>query len=172
MNKKGWHVVYTRSRHEQAVFNLLEEQGIDCFLPMHKVLRYWKDRKKWLKVPLITAYVFVYVKDDREYINVLKTDGVVCFITFEGKAAIVPEKQIDNLKLLISSGEKIEVTDQQFEPGDEIIVESPPFKGLEGVLIMVKSRRMVKIQLDHVHKSIMVEISPGKLIKKKKDSKS
>jgi len=159
-------VIYTRSRNEQVVAKMLEDQGVKCFLPMHKVLRFWKDRKKLVNEPLIKAYVFVYVASENHYLKIIRTEGVVCFINFEGKAARVPDKQIENLKLLVSSGKNIQVTGQKYDLGDHVVVDVGPMKGLEGMLVMVKNRHKVQIRLDHIDKSIMVDINPGKLIKK------
>ena len=96
-NKTGqklWHVVYTRSRTEKKVCDELTINNIECFLPLQKKLRQWKDRKKWVEMPLMSGYCFVHVSR-KEYDKVLQTNNVVCYITFEGKAAAIPDKQID-----------------------------------------------------------------------------
>jgi len=61
INQKAWHVVYTRSRAEKKVYADLTAQGIECFLPVQKQLRQWKDRKKWVEMPLMPGYCFVYI---------------------------------------------------------------------------------------------------------------
>ncbi|MCF8229267.1 MAG: UpxY family transcription antiterminator [Bacteroidales bacterium] len=163
---KHWYAVYTKSRAEKMVDKLLNEKGIDRYLPLQRVLRQWSDRKKWVEEPLIRSYIFVNIANDREYLNVLQTDGVVKFVTFAGKAAKIPEKQIDNIKLLLASEEDLEVTPEKFEPGMDIEVHAGPLKGLEGSLIELKGKNRVKVELEAIGQSILVEI-PAVYLRKK-----
>ncbi|MFW6020153.1 MAG: UpxY family transcription antiterminator [Bacteroidales bacterium] len=165
-NSKSWYVVYTKSRQEKIVEKWLKEIGIECYLPLQKVLRQWKDRKKWIEKPLISSYVFVRLANDKEYMTVLQTMGVVCFITFEGKVAKVPDNQIETIKLLLANEADLEVTSENFEEGDEIEVKAGPLKGLEGSLIIVKNNKKVKIRIDHIGQSILVDIDMKYLHKK------
>ncbi len=90
------------------MYSELTGLGITCFLPMQKRLRQWKDRKKWVNLPLISGYCFVYI-NNYEYNKVLQSGNVVCFVTFEGRAAVVPPEQIEQLKLMLKQS-GIEVT--------------------------------------------------------------
>ena len=165
-NSKSWYVVYTKSRQEKIVERWLKEAGIECYLPLQKVLRQWKDRKKWVEKPLISSYVFVRLANDKEYMTVLQTMGVVCFVTFEGKVAKVPDNQIETIKLLLANEADLEVTSENFEEGDEIEVKAGPLKGLEGSLINVKNNKKVKVRIDHIGQSILVDIDMKYLHKK------
>lgn len=165
---KHWFVIYTRSRKEYITARFLEDQGVEYYLPLQKKLRYWKDRKKWVDIPLIHSYIFVRIGDDKEYLSVLKTEGVVCFVTFEGKAAIVPDKQIEDLRLLLASDKELEVTSQTFEHGDDIQVKAGPLKGLEGMLVYYKNKHKVRVQIEHIGQSLLVEIDPKYLVKRDK----
>lgn len=156
--KKNWYAVYTKSRREKVVQTFLQENQIECYLPLQKVLKQWSDRKKWVEEPLIRGYIFVNIANDREYLEVLQTDGVVKFITFEGKAAVIPEKQINNIKLLLASEEELEVVPDNIEPGSDIVVHAGPLKGLEGSLIEWRGKHRVKVELETIGQSILVEI--------------
>ncbi len=166
---KQWYAIYTKSRTEKKVVKLLDDFGIECYLPLIKKLRQWSDRKKWIEDPLIRSYVFVKIADDREYLNVLQTDGVVRFVTFAGKAAMIPEKQIEDIKLLLASEKELEVTTENFEPGMDIIVHAGPLKGLEGELIEKRGKNKVQVKLEAIGQSILVEI-PVVYLKKRKEA--
>lgn len=115
--QKKWHVVYTRSRAEKKVAQELSAKNIEHYLPLQKVLRKWKDRKKWVDTPLISGYCFVNITR-KEYDQVLQTNHVVCYVAFEGKAANIPEKQINYLQRMLSqSEEEVTVTHKNYEPG-------------------------------------------------------
>lgn len=164
--EKQWHVIYTRSRQERVVSNWLKEIGVEHYLPMQKKLRQWKDRRKWVEMPLLNSYIFVRINNDREYVDVLKIDNVVCFITFSGKAALVPDHQIEAIRLLLASEKELEVTSEDFEAGDEIQVKAGPLQGLEGTLVNVRNKNKVRVQIEHIGKSILVEIDQKYLYKK------
>ena len=56
-----WHAIYVHSRAEKKVHVELTLKGIESFLPLHRKLRQWSDRKKWVEIPLISGYVFVHI---------------------------------------------------------------------------------------------------------------
>lgn len=163
---KYWYVIYTKSRQERIVEKWLKEKGIECYLPIQKKLRQWKDRKKWVETPLINSYVFVRIGNDKEYMDALQTDRVVCFVTFEGKAARVPDKQIEAIKLILATEADLEVTSENFEQGDEIEVKAGPLKGLEGSLVNVKNKHKVRVRIDHIGQALLVDIDMKYLQKK------
>lgn len=153
-----WHVVYVKSRAEKKAQNDLQVHGIETFLPLQRKLRQWSDRKKWVEVPLIAGYLFVKVCR-KEYDQVLQSNNVVTYVRFEGKAAIVPDVQIDYLKLMLSQQEtQVEVTREKLKPGQMVEVVAGPFIGLKGKLQKIKGKSKVAIELEQLGYSAMVEI--------------
>jgi transcription antitermination factor NusG len=153
-----WHVVYTKSRAEKKVALELEYQGIDHYVPLHRKLRKWSDRKKWVEMPLISGYVFVHI-GSREYEAVLKTPGVVAYVRFEGKPAIVADEQIDCLKRMLRQHEiEIQVSHELFNEGDEIEVIAGPLIGMKGTLVKKKGKKRVAIQIQQLNLSLLVEV--------------
>ncbi len=142
--KKKWYAVYTRAKAEMKVEYLLNRIGIENYLPLQKVLRQWSDRKKWINEPLLRGYIFVRISNDKEYLDVLSTDHVVKFVRFEGQAAIIPDKQIENIKLLLTSGEELEVSIEDFTPGDSVKVVAGSLRGLEGVLVEKRGKSVCR----------------------------
>ena len=161
--QKEWYVVYTRSRAEKKVARELELKDIEVFLPIHKQLRKWKDRKKWIETPLITGYCFVHVSR-KEYFEVLQTMNVVCYITFEGKAAPVPQYQIDYLKKLTQQSDfEVTVTQENFKPGQKVEVISGPLVGIKGELIESRGKQRFVLRFEQINSYISVEIPASDL---------
>ncbi len=152
-----WYAVYTRSRFEKQVLKGLEDQGIEAYLPLIKTVRQWSDRKKTVEVPLFSSYVFVHI-DRRFYDLVLQTMGVVKYITFEGKAASIPADQIDNLRIIVNSDEKVETTWETRRKGDKVMVSAGSLKGLRGELISDGDRRKVLVRIDSIDQNLVVEV--------------
>jgi transcription antitermination factor NusG len=157
-SQKQWLVVYTRSRAEKKVELELKLKEIESFLPMQKKLRQWKDRKKWVEMPLMSGYCFVHITR-KEYDLVLQTNNVVCYVRFEGKAAIVPDRQIDALKQMLKQYDfEVNVTTENFAPGTKVEVIDGPMIGLRGELIKARGKNKFIIRINQINSVVSVEI--------------
>ncbi len=155
---KQWHVIYTRSRAEKKAQVELTIKDIESFLPVQKRLRQWKDRKKWVEMPLMSGYCFVNITR-KEYDIVLQTNNVVGYVRFEGKAAIVPEKQIDALKQMLKQYDfEVIVTSENFAPGKLVEVIEGPMIGLRGELVKAQGRNKFIIRFTQINSIFSVEI--------------
>ena len=152
-----WYAVYTRPRFEKQVLKGLLDQGIEGYLPLIKTMRQWSDRKKMVEIPLFSSYVFVHI-DRSSYDQVLQTHGAVKYITFEGKAATIPSEQIDNLKIIVDSNEKVDTTWETRRKGDSVIVTAGSLKGLKGELITEGDRKKVLVRIQGIDQNLTVEV--------------
>ena len=148
----------------------LLEQGIEAYLPMIKTMRQWSDLKKMVEVPLFSAYFFVKI-DRRHYDQVLQTFGAVKYITFEGKAASIPPEQINNLKIIVNSNEKVETTWECRKKGDKVVVTAGSLKGLRGELITDGDRKRVLVRIDSIDQNLTVEVHASLIEKVKEENK-
>lgn len=160
---KKWHVVYTRSRAEKKVLDELTFKNIESFVPMQKKLRQWKDRKKWVEMPLMSGYCFVHI-NRKQYDEVLYTNHVVCYVSFEGKAAIIRDAQIEDLKKLLHQFDfEVEVTPETFEPGKKVEVIEGPLVGLRGELVETRGKNKFILRFSQINNVFTVEIPASKL---------
>ena len=157
-NTYFWHAVYVKSRAEKKAQTELQFKEIETFLPLQRKLRQWSDRKKWVETPLISGYLFVRASR-KEYDLVLQSNYIVSYVRFEGKAAIIPDNQIDFLRLMLKQyGAEIEITREKLEPGQKIEVIAGPMIGLRGKLQKIKGKNKVAVELEELGYSAMVEI--------------
>ncbi len=152
-----WYAIYTRPRAEKLVHQRLVEQGVETFLPLQKTFRKWSDRKKLIEKPLLSSYVFVKTIKKR-FPVVYCTNGVVKFISFEGQPVAIPQKQIDNLRLIINSDAEVEVSSEKFAPGDNVEVMNGALVGLTGELIKIGSHNRVVVRIDKLDQNIILKI--------------
>jgi transcription antitermination factor NusG len=157
ITEEKWYAIYTRPRAEKLVFQRLVEEGIETFLPLQKTYRIWSDRKKLVEKPLLTSYVFVKT-NKKGFPRVFKISGVVKFISFEGQPVSIPQKQIDNLRLLINSDAEIEVTSEKFATGDNVEVINGSLIGLTGELIKIGSKNRVVVRIDRLDQNLILKI--------------
>lgn len=145
-----WHVVFTASRAEKKVKERLDEQRIECFLPVQMVVRQWTYRKARVTVPVIAGMIFVRVTKE-EQVTVLQTKGVVGFLRLRGSvgAAVIPDAQMRDFRFLLDfSEEAIEVTNEHIEVGDFVRIVKGSLKGLEGELVRFRGIYKVAIRIE------------------------
>lgn len=156
--QKQWHVVYTRSRAEKKVQQELSLKNIESFLPLQKKLRQWKDRKKWVEMPLMSGYCFVHISR-KEYDSVLQTNNVVSYVRFEGKAAVIPDRQMDALKQMLRQYDfEVNVTNENFALGKKVEVIDGPMVGLQGELVKAWGKNKFIIRFNQISSVVSVEI--------------
>ncbi len=154
-----WHAVYCKPNHEKRVYEKLREANIEAYLPLHTTIRQWSDRKKKVSKPLFSCYVFVKV-GVHDYYNVLNITGVFSYVCFEGKAAPIPEKQINLLKCLLESEFNVEDISEHIPKGAIVRITGGPLKGLEGELVNHLGKNRVVVRIEEINKTLMVNISP------------
>lgn len=156
--KLKWYPVYTNPRAEKKAFELLKCKGIESYLPLYRQQKQWSDRKKWILEPLIKSYVFVYILPS-QIGKVLTTKGICRFIYFSGVIATMPSKQIDQLKLLLASGDELEIIERVFTNGEKIRIVAGPLQGLTGEIIEYKAQKRLLVRIDHIGQSLLVKIN-------------
>lgn len=153
-----WYAIYTRSRGEKVTAKLLGDQGFEVYLPLQKKLRQWSDRKKWVEVPYINSYVFVKTSE-KEYYDILNTQGVVRYVTFEGKAAAIPDWQIDAMKKVLSSDSHVTFSGHRFRKGEKVMIEKGALMGHHGEVVLDSDgKKKVMIRIGEIGISMMVQL--------------
>lgn len=129
---KQWLVAYCKSRNEKLSAERLTKAGIEVYCPLYVTVRQWSDRKKKVKTPVFPSYVFLHI-NEQERLQVLQDPGIVRFVFWLGKPAVIRDEEMFSLKSFIDSNNK-ENTDFILQEGTNVKIESGPFKNLEGVV--------------------------------------
>jgi transcription antitermination factor NusG len=157
-----WFAIYTRPRWEKKVNHLLLQKGIEVYCPLNKVRRKWSDRIKTVEEPLFKSYVFVKVADE-DRTKVRMTDGVVNFVYWDGKPAMIKEKEIQTIKRFLDEYENVEVVKMELNEGDRVQVIAGPMMDQEGKVIEVKNK-VAKVCIDSLGYMLIAYIDKSKLI--------
>lgn len=161
-----WFAVYTRSRAEKRLMELLTERGIEAYVPLQTTIHRWSDRKKSVTIPLIRSYCFVRVTES-SYQAVLNTPGAVRYVWFSGKPAAIPDSQIRTLKTVTGSGIPVESGFDDFLPGTRVTVNAGPLAGINGELVSVSNRKRFLIRIDQLKQALTLSVPPGLLTREK-----
>ena len=154
-----WYAIYTRANGEKKLLSSLVEKNIECYLPLKKTLKSWSDRKKWVEEPLFRCYIFVKVCY-REFFTALNTPGVVCYVSFGGKAQPIPEAQILNIKSFLNqSDHEVTLTYERIQKGVSVEVLHGTLKGVKGEVINICGQTRLVMCIDSMNCSLYANIS-------------
>jgi transcription antitermination factor NusG len=154
-SRANWYALYTAPRHEKFVADQINRLGVDCFLPLYRSVRRWKDRRKELALVLFPGYVFVQMAL-KNRLRVLQLPGAVRLVGFNGLPAALPEEEIENLRTRLSSG-NIE-PHPYLSVGRRVRVRSGPLQGLEGIIVRTKERCRIVLSIHLIMRSVAVEV--------------
>lgn len=159
---KNWFVIYTRAKWEKKVDSLLQEQGITSFCPLRVVKNQWADRKKIVELPLFSSYVFVNISL-KEELKVRQTYGVINFIYYLGKPAIIRDNEMDKLKEILVSNPEAEVMSiKQFSVGDRVIIKQGFLSNHQGSIIKVSGKTVLMV-FDNLESAVVTRVAAANL---------
>ena len=156
-NQKKWYALYTKPRWEKKIDMLLTKKGVECWCPLQKIEKQWSDRKKIIEEPLFRSYVFVKAaKEDRN--QILSVNGVVNFLYFEKKPAIIRDNEIETIrKYLGLANASIQVVNMTNLPAQtKVSINQGLFMGQKGEVIR-SGKKTVFVQLQSINMMMMVE---------------
>ena len=129
----NWYVIYTKPKWEKKVAEKLEQAGIECYCPLITQIKQWSDRKKKVEVPLFNSYVFVQLPEvDRN--TVFKIPGVVRYLFWLGKPAIVRDEEINIIKTSLTSSNIADISVSSIQVGDRIKLDSGAFSNQDAIV--------------------------------------
>ena len=158
---RKWYAIYTRPRWEKKVNMLLKEKGVESYCPLNRIKRRWSDRLKTIEEPLFKSYVFVKVGDD-ERTAVRMTTGVINFVYWNKKPAVVKEKEIQNIKRFLDEYENIEVYPTALKLKDRVRITAGSLMDHEGNVLDVR-HKVVKVAIDSLGYVLVAYIERSKL---------
>ena len=154
-----WYAIHTRSNYEQKVYDGLCSKSIETLLPRCQVMSRRKDRRKKIFIPMLRGYVFVHTDLNAvEYLDILKTVGVVRLVSFEGKPVPASDEEISSLMILDGTDRTVE-NRSLMKRGDRVMIMEGPLKGLIGFYVRHKGKSdKVVVSIELLNRSLAVEI--------------
>ena len=156
-----WFAIYTKPRWEKKVNQLLTDKGVECYCPLNKVKRKWSDRTKTVEEPLFKSYMFVKVTEE-ERTKVRLTNGVVNFVYWNGKPAVVREKEIQTIKLFLDEHENVQVRPMDLTVQQRVLITSGTFMDRTATVLDVRKKE-VKVSIDSLGYELVALIDKNKI---------
>lgn len=150
---RKWYVLYTKPRQEKFTSWHLERKGLSSFLP-----RISTPGKKPTIEPLFPNYLFVHLHYSLEFHLAAWTPGAKKFVSFGEEPTPIDDGTIEFL-MKNSGKDGIIEARNSFKPGDEIIISSGPFEGLEAIIKAPPDRKgRVQVLMNLLRQQTPVDI--------------
>jgi transcription antitermination factor NusG len=167
MRSLHWYALYTKPRWEKKIAKTLTEKGFEVYCPLTKVVRQWSDRKKIVEEPLFKGYIFTRIKPE-ERTAIRMTEGVVNFVYWNGKPALVRDDEIQTIKRFLGEFSNVEVEDLNLKVNTAVIVKKGLLMNYHGIVLeVIGNKAKVLIESMGVRLSATIDkknlelLSPG-----------
>ncbi|MBD0850767.1 UpxY family transcription antiterminator [Maribacter arenosus] len=137
----NWYVLYVKPKSEKKVAEMLQKMQIEVYCPLIKEVRQWSDRKKTIENVLFKSYVFVRLTD-RERHRVFGVPGVVRYLFWLGKPAIVRDEEIQTIEKWLNDDDIADISLSKLIPGDELYIKNGILKDQKAIIQKVGKKRI------------------------------
>jgi transcription antitermination factor NusG len=156
MAQVHWYATYTCANHEKQVAAQLQSRALECFLPLYRSVRRWKDRRVTLDLPLFPGYLFVRLAL-RDRLRVLQIPSVVHLVSFSGQPMSIPDDEMDCLRRGLSHSLCAE-PHPFLTAGRRVSIIRGPLAGCEGILQRRKNNFRFVISIDLIRSACAVDV--------------
>lgn len=134
-----WFVLITQPNSEKKVESRLQKMGIKAYCPTRTEYRQWSDRIKKVRIPLLPSMILVNIEEAERSI-VFNAPGVLRYLFWMGKPAIVHKHEVEALEEISEKGREI-LAVEKIEEGDEIKINNFGTEVKEGVVQKVSGNQ-------------------------------
>jgi transcription antitermination factor NusG len=156
-SRKNWYVVYTKPRWEKKVYTLLTDKNIEAYCPLNKVRKKWSDRIKWVEEPLFKSYVFVKLAAE-EQPEVRMINGVVNFVYWLGKPAVVRNKEIEIIRKFLNDHDEVWTEPIALQKDTRVVIRRGAFMDKEARVVKVTNNK-VRVLIESIGYSLVAIVA-------------
>jgi transcriptional antiterminator RfaH len=152
----NWYAVYTKSRAEETVVNLLNQAGIETLNPKLLIRKFWRGRYSELIEQLFPCYIFAFFDAESQTHLVSYTRGVR-YVVGKEMPRPVPSEIIATIMERMEDG-VVTPAPEAFMRGERVLIKEGPLKDFYGVFERnVTGKKRAMILLDTLHCRLEVE---------------
>ena len=153
---KKWYAVYTKTKCENKVAQVLGRKGIEHFCPFNKTMKQWSERKKMVLEPLFASYVFIKIFPE-EQSAIRKTEGILNFVYWLNKPAIIKSEEIEVIRQFLNEYSSVRLEKIAVNANDMVRVVGGPIIRQEGKVVSIRNKS-VKVVLPSLGYLMYVEL--------------
>ncbi len=136
-------------------------RGLESYCPLNKVRKQWSDRIKLVEEPLFKSYVFVHVPE-AEQSKVRMVDGVLNYVYWQGKPAIVKDKEIEDIRRFLNEYQDVQLKALDFQPQSKVLIRTGVLMDKEAVVQRVL-HHTVEVVIESLGYKLVAQIEKSNL---------
>jgi transcription antitermination factor NusG len=144
--KDRWYVIVSKAIHYKKAAAILEKLGFSFYLPTQRQLHYWSDRKKWIDVPILNPYIFLFSNDQGRKL-LFQSCSSFHFLTCKGKLANVKEEEIEKVRRLCNYAINMKMEQSLVKKGDLVEIINGPLTGMYGYALKENGKHRFFVQI-------------------------
>ena len=156
-----WYALYTKPRWEKKVHALLTGKKLESYCPLNKVTKKWSDRVKTVEEPLFKSYVFVHINEE-EQSKVRMTAGVMNFVYWLGKPAVIPAREIETIRKFLNEYENVIAEPLQLKKDARVTIKQGLFMDHEAKVLKIEGNR-VKVVIESIGYTLIASVDKKNL---------
>jgi len=139
-----WYIICTKPRWELKIFKALLEQGIEAYCPTYTSVRQWSDRRKKISKPYFNSYVFVRL-EEAERDLVFGIPGVIRYVFWQGKAAIVRDEEIGLMREYLDGKQQGDIGVEHLKIGQEVTFTGGAFRSRKAKIEEIGQKKVLLV---------------------------
>ena len=161
---EAWYLIYSKPQQERVALENLSRQYYRAYLPLIRVRRRSRGRRRALVEPMFPRYLFVFLSDVGENWGPIRsTRGVARMIRFGAKPAIVPPGLIEALRGGEDEHGVQNLPEPVYREGDRVLISDGPMAGYEAIFAANSGKERVLLLLDIAGKAASVQVGSDQI---------
>jgi transcriptional antiterminator RfaH len=162
----AWFCIQTQPKHEHIAASYLQKDcGLEVYLPRIRLRRSTRTGPVWFTEALYPGYLFARFDLALYLRRVHHIRGVKGIVHFGKQWPTVPTPAIEELRAVIGASQ-IHVIDDEFQPGEAVLVSGGPLHDLRAVVTRVMpGRERVAVLMEFLGRQTSVELSSDSLVR-------
>ena len=132
---RSWVAVVTYPQAERLAADTLDQMGLEVYLPMMHTRDMRRKKNVMDEKPMFPGYIFARLNKFDIY-PVRTARGVVNIVTSNHEVCVVPQRDIDNVRMFEATQRKVFVLEtSKLVKGTHVTITEGEFAGMQGHLV-------------------------------------
>ena len=152
--RMNWYVLYLRPRCEKKLAEYCRIHGFSHYLPLREETKVYQRRKVRVEKPLFPSYFFASFDADGR-VKILKTNHVLRILEPNSRRKLLHE--LAQVRKALRVDPSLTST-SAIRTGRQCRITGGPFMGVEGLVMAIKGKAKVRLNVEMVGRALMIEV--------------
>lgn len=152
--ERKWWVLLTKPRQEKSLARRLLARQIPFYLPLIRKDNLIRGRRVRSHIPLFTGYVFFF-GEEQERLAALETNRIAQMLPVPDQDELWTD--LRQIERLLEADAPLSI-ERRLEPGREVRIKAGVMKGLEGTVVVRRSKSRLLVAVHLLQAGVSLEI--------------